>query len=224
MLDDFTPSFDLILTYSSKHQVVQLGNKIKPSAVQSAPNVEIFARPSTLAPTRTLSSNVSYTLALTDPDATSRVDPKMGEMCHWLVTGIRLPAESHEFHAKPAVGSTRGHVHFQGENLDGEATEELMPYKPPAPPPKTGYHRYVFVLLAPASEDASKELKKPKDRPHWGYGKIGKGVRDWAEDNDLVPVGMQIHKDLENSRRLTRSAQEPIFSGPKTRSSETFTA
>ena len=67
---------------------------------------------------------------------------------------------------------------------------ELMSYIPPSPPPKTGYHRYVFVLLAPQDpKDGGKKLEKPKDRPHWGYGKVGAGVREWAKDNRLVPVG-----------------------------------
>lgn len=68
--------------------------------------------------------------------------------------------------------------------------QEIIPYLPPTPPPKTGYHRYVFVLLAPAIEEGLKgELTKPEDRPHWGYGKVGAGVREWADENDLVAVG-----------------------------------
>ncbi len=67
-----------------------------------------------------------------------------------------------------------------------------MPYLPPTPPPKTGYHRYIFVLLAPATEEGIHgELTKPKDRPHWGYGKVGAGVREWANENGLVAVGKQ---------------------------------
>ena len=31
-------------------------------------------------------------------------------------------------------------------------------------------------------------LSVPKDRQHWGMGKKGGGVRDWAEANELVPV------------------------------------
>ena len=54
------------------------------------------------------------------------------------------------------------------------------------------YHRYVFVLLASETEERpTKELTKPKDRPHWGYGKIGAGVREWADENGLVVVGKQ---------------------------------
>ena len=61
---------------------------------------------------------------------------------------------------------------------------------PPAPPKGTGKHRYVFVLLASDDEDYSRKgLNKTKERPHWGYGAIGKGVREWAFENALVPVG-----------------------------------
>ena len=72
----------------------------------------------------------------------------------------------------------------------GSGIQELVPYFPPTPPPKTGYHRYVFVLLAPkANDEPQGHLKKPKDRPHWGYGKVGAGVREWAEENHLVAIG-----------------------------------
>ncbi|MCJ1297605.1 hypothetical protein MMC08_000392 [Hypocenomyce scalaris] len=111
----------------------------------------------------------------------------MAQMCHWIVTNITLSssaAEGEEYVLTPMF-------------------DELMSYVPPSPPPKTGYHRYVFALLAPSSSittaaiDTSSttitanglDLKKPKDRPHWGYGKVGKGVRDWAEENKLTVVG-----------------------------------
>lgn len=71
--------------------------------------------------------------------------------------------------------------------------KELMSYLPPTPPPKTGYHRYVFVLLAPNEKhdqsDEQQKIKKPEERAHWGYGTVGKGVQKWAEDNELIAVG-----------------------------------
>ena len=66
---------------------------------------------------------------------------------------------------------------------------ELVEYLPPSPPPKTGDHRYVFALLAPVGDGGAGELKRPKERPHWGYGKVGKGVSDWADENGLTVVG-----------------------------------
>lgn len=72
--------------------------------------------------------------------------------------------------------------------LEGQVTE-VMEYLPPSPPQNTGDHRYVFVLLAPDGNQAGRELSKPKDRPHWGYGKAGSGVGKWARQNGLVAVG-----------------------------------
>ena len=51
----------------------------------------------------------------------------------------------------------------------------------------------MFVLLAPVGVGGSGELKKPKDRPHWGYGKVGKGVSEWADENGLTVVGENIY-------------------------------
>ncbi|KAL8730606.1 MAG: hypothetical protein Q9166_003919 [cf. Caloplaca sp. 2 TL-2023] len=217
VLDDFTPSFSLNITYPSSHKSVKQGNNFKPSEVSSSPDVlgnrlkdsavasapEIYINAigdnDDSTPTPTIGGNTTYTLALTDPDATSRSDPKMAEMCHWLLTGIssgkdsllhvvHLPAEIHGM-----VPNSQIDMLETQDIVASSKPTELMSYYPPAPPPKTGYHRYVFVLLAPkansggAREDAG--LKKPKERPHWGYGKIGKGVRDWAEENGLTPVG-----------------------------------
>ena len=96
-----------------------------------------------------------------------------------------------------AVGSGRG-------NLPEERrVEELVEYMQPAPPPGTGEHRYVFVLLEPDSaEDGGQRrpLRKPADRPHFGYGKVGKGVMDWAGDNGLVPVGQLISQSTFTRR------------------------
>ena len=166
--------------------MVDLGNKIKPKKVTSPPVFNIDALP--IGPTRTFRGNTTYTLVLSDPDATSRADPIKSQMCHWIVTNLTLPLQfpNHDgaFDELPAFLSAKG-------SNDNEI-EEIMPYLPPTPPPKTGYHRYVFILLAPETEeDIQRELTKPKDRPHWGYGKIGAGVGEWAAENGLVAVGKQ---------------------------------
>lgn len=68
--------------------------------------------------------------------------------------------------------------------------KDVMPYKPPGPPKKTGKHRYVFVLLAPANGTSEElHLTKPKTRQRWGTGKERHGVRDWAADNGLAVIG-----------------------------------
>ncbi len=122
----------------------------------------------------------------------------MAEMCHWILTGITT--DHNTLDLTPALQavvvadtSPFSKTELQSPEIstsNNNKPNELMSYYPPAPPPKTGYHRYVFVLLAPKTgSEAFGGLKKPKERPHWGYGKVGKGVRDWAEDNGLTPMG-----------------------------------
>lgn len=171
VLDDFEPSVSIHLSYPSKHNV-KLGNSINPKHVASQPNLDIYA--SEPIASRTLKSNATYVLALTDPDATSRSNPTKAQMCHWVATNITV--------------SSSASVPLDVSEFRSAGPFDLIEYFPPTPPPKTGYHRYVFVVL---TSDSDKEVKpkKPKDRPHWGYGRIGAGVREWAEENSLVVVG-----------------------------------
>ncbi|KIM98862.1 hypothetical protein OIDMADRAFT_19887 [Oidiodendron maius Zn] len=105
------------------------------------------------------------TIVLTDPDAPSRENPIWGEMCHWIAI-------------------TGGYSLDAGFNI-GDGGEEIVSYKPPAPPPRTGYHRYVFLLL----EGDNSNLTAPSQRQHWGTGMEGHGVRDWATNERLEVVG-----------------------------------
>lgn len=162
VLDDFTPSYSVHVSYATAHENVQLGNDIPVSAVQSRPIFEFHA----LSPDDHADKDRVFTLILTDPDAKSRESPNISEMCHWIMTNLTAPAP-------------------QPLNTFKTKEGELVEYLPPSPPPKTGKHRYVFVLL----EGKTKHLAAPKARPHWGYGKIRHGVRDWAEEHDLEVVG-----------------------------------
>ncbi len=163
VLDDFQPTYSLSVTYPKSHEFVHLGNDLPVVAVSSRPAFGFHAVSAKEG--ASVSSNKTFTLILTDPDAKSRDDPKWSEMCHWIVTNLTTPATS-EF----AV-SKEG---------------ELVEYLPPTPPPKTGKHRYVFVLL---EDEKGQSLSAPKDRKHWGYGKVRHGVRDWAEEHKLKVVG-----------------------------------
>jgi len=62
-----------------------------------------------------------YTLAKVDPDAPSREDPKFREWRHWLVVNI------------PGSDIVKG--------------QTISSYMGPGPPPKTGLHRYIFLLF-----------------------------------------------------------------------------
>jgi len=161
VLDDFEPQYYLDITYPKHHETVMLGNDIPVKAVSKRP---AFTFHSLLSRTGE-DKNSTLTLVLTDPDATSRDDPKLAEMCHWIVTNLTAPISE----IPPR----------------SERSGELEEYLPPRPPEKTGRHRYVFVLL----EGDTTDIKPPKERVHWGYGKIRHGVRDWAQENGLDVVG-----------------------------------
>ncbi|ETI20167.1 hypothetical protein G647_08201 [Cladophialophora carrionii CBS 160.54] len=181
VLDDFEPSYYLDINYPKSHETVLLGNDLPVDAVSSRPVFTFHSIDKSYYPTRRRSKKSdpcttrterkksTFTLILTDPDAKSRDNPKMSEMCHWILTNLTTPIEL---------------PHDLQEPLKAKPGE-IEEYLPPGPPPKTGAHRYVFVLL----EGDTTNLKPPADRKHWGYGKPRHGVRDWAKENGLTVVG-----------------------------------
>ena len=78
-LDDFKPSCYLSVFYNSSGEKVFLGNKLKPSYTKEAPKARIWC-----AKSEAEAHPKGYTIALTDPDAPSRKDPKWSEICHWI--------------------------------------------------------------------------------------------------------------------------------------------
>jgi phosphatidylethanolamine-binding protein len=186
VLDDFEPSQYLDISYPDSHESVLLGNDIPVDSVSSRPVFTFHAiEPATYAyPARNRAPRIrpqssvdqkqstTYTLILTDPDAKSRQNPKWSEMCHWILTNLTTPL------SLPLPGL------FNPQLLKPKAGE-LVEYKPPGPPPKTGPHRYVFVLL----EGDTRHVEAPSERQHWGYDKPRHGVRDWAKENGLKVVG-----------------------------------
>lgn len=121
-------------------------------------------------------------MTLTDPDAPSRDDPKWSEFCHWIATGLATSDDEDSSCSLPLTLALK--------DLD-----DVMSYYPPGPPEKTGKHRYVLFVFAPANGTTDElDLSKPEDRKHWGYEYEGErvGVRRWSLENGLVPVGMFI--------------------------------
>ncbi|KAI9740534.1 MAG: hypothetical protein M1834_005115 [Cirrosporium novae-zelandiae] len=167
----FVPSHSVVLTYPQWHNDVDLGRRLHPKHLQEPPAFVII-------PFNSANDTVDkiYTLILTDPDAPSRSNPKWSEICHWIATNITV-AGLPEFQD--------GDMRILGVDLE-PTIGQLIDYMPPSPPPNTGFHRYVFVLLEGSIDQV---LKAPQERKHWGYGKKRHGVRDWAKDNELKPVG-----------------------------------
>jgi len=127
-----------------------------------------------------LNSGIQLTIALTDPDAPSRDNPKWSQICHWIATDVHLTPSS--------SSSDNNDDDFSLD--DSHDLTTIMPYKPPGPPPKTGKHRYVFVALAPRNGTTERlNLSTPKDRQRWGFEGERAGLREWARENGLGVVG-----------------------------------
>jgi len=164
VVDDFQPKCFVAPYYrkSKKDQPkpVALGNIFKEPNTKERPSLKVYCPH--------IKSTPGLTIALTDPDAPSRDDPKWSEMCHWIAMIYTPEEDNHEIDLN---------VHID--------EKELVEYKPPGPPAKTGYHRYVFLLL----EGDNTNLTAPEDRQHWGTGKERHGVRDWAKKEGLKVIG-----------------------------------
>nr|POF12783.1 uncharacterized protein CFP56_09934 [Quercus suber] len=165
VLDTFTTQLSLHVSW--QHATAKLGTTISPSEMQKPPSIA-FTRPS-LVKDELAKPPPQLTLALTDPDAPSHSDPRWSQVCHWIATQLDPTSDT--------------------LNLT-----DVMPYKPPGPPPKTGKHRYVFVVLAPLNGTRERlNLRKPAERFHWGYddgkGNGRDGLRTWAAEMGLGVVG-----------------------------------
>jgi len=168
VIDDFIPAMLLEARWSSVE--ADLGNTLEPKKLEDAPSLSLWGDDD---------DEIEFVIALTDPDAPSRDDPRWSEFCHWIATskGSLLPGAG--------AGSDTPMVHLSG-------LSEIVPYKAPGPPEGTGKHRYVFLAFVAANGTTEKlHLSEPSDRKHWGYDTEDgetRGVRDWAKENGLIPV------------------------------------
>jgi len=163
VIDEFTPSVFLQAEFPSGSEV-QLGNTLKKEDTQSIPKITITPSNDTYS-----STPATYTLCMTDPDAPSASNPKNSEFLHWLITDI-----------KPETGV-----------IDIDDTKELMKWMGPAPPAKTGKHRYVLLFFK--NHNGKERLPEVEERKHWGLrGEDGnrRGARDFARKHGLTLVGV----------------------------------
>lgn len=196
VVEDFNPLCYLTITYPASHVSVSLGNKLIPNDTQNAPTVEVscpldFAyQPkdadagaelvledylvASLPIEKSANELGPFTIVLIDPDVPSR--KVANQMCHWIAA-LSTPVKAPPVHASSSFDLS--------PFMDLENPIEMVPYKAPRPPPKTGYHRYVFLLF---SGDNS-NLTVPTERENWGMGEKGLGVKEWAKTQGLQVVG-----------------------------------
>ncbi|KAL5537773.1 hypothetical protein UlMin_045786 [Ulmus minor] len=77
VVDSFSPSVRMIVTYNSNKQVAN-GHELMPSIISSRPRVDIGGE----------DMRAAYTVIMTDPDAPSPSDPYLREHLHWMVADI----------------------------------------------------------------------------------------------------------------------------------------
>lgn len=170
VIDSFKPLLTVNITWSSG-VTAEYGNTIDPDKTQNMPDVQLIDAVPNSSGCSEFMPMPQLTLAMTDPDAPSRDDPEWSEICHWIATDVPRNFDGCKYRVRSKL-------------------KDVMPYKPPGPPPKTGKHRYVFIALAPINGTAERlNLKKPGDRQHWGFDKERQGLRMWAEDMGLEVVG-----------------------------------
>ncbi|KAI8940430.1 hypothetical protein NX059_004118 [Plenodomus lindquistii] len=178
VIDDFLPSLTLSVSWSKKE--AKLGNTIKPKKLQKQPDIVLHDITNNIDASAV---GISYVITLTDPDAPSRDNPEWSEMCHWIATNVSISQKTFSILPLPEFGLT------EQTTSKHEEPDDVVEYKPPGPPKKSGKHRYVFLVFAPKNGTSETlHLTKPKDRQHWGTGTERGGVRDWAFENGLVPV------------------------------------
>ncbi|KAK4458703.1 phosphatidylethanolamine-binding protein [Cladorrhinum samala] len=170
VVDDFTPSLLLSVSWPDTDQKAKLGNTLKPEDLKDTPSISL--KPIASSDQLNISSETSIVVVATDPDAPSRDDPKWSEFCHWIAVTRSSTPDAMVL------------------SLDRDKLRDVISYKPPGPPEKTGKHRYVFLALVPANGTTEElHLAKPGERKHWGFGEAVNGVRKWAGENGLIVVG-----------------------------------
>ncbi|KAJ2904798.1 PEBP-like protein [Zalerion maritima] len=143
-LQDFTISYPTC--------EVKLGNELTPELTAAEPSI-VFPG---------AEDGGSYTLAMLDPDAPTRMDPMFRSFRHWVVTGVKK------------VGG--GGKLRLGKNA-------TTPYRPPGPRPNSGVHRYTFILFKePDAFEVPKDAKEHgaalEERRSWN-------AMDFAETSGL---------------------------------------
>ncbi|KAH9837981.1 PEBP-like protein [Rhodofomes roseus] len=159
----FQSSVLLTISYPNGQEVL-LGNTLTAEAAREEP--EIVFMPLSLSPeqadvpapvdadgqgTDAPVGEVAYTLAMVDPDAPGRDDPRFRCFRHWLITGLKAPPRTASRTASPYALKTE---------------PATTPYRPPGPRPASGLHRYTFLLWQEPS--TTETLRLPADAPEYG--------------------------------------------------------
>ncbi|GJE99996.1 PEBP-like protein [Phanerochaete sordida] len=162
---NFTPTHLFSVLYAAGGgKEVLLGNEFAKEETEDEPLVSFAPMNMTVQEADSTGEGAggdpSYTLAMLDPDVPSRANPEFKSFRHWVVTGLKSPAE-------PSSASTTS----SSAALKTQAA--ITPYRPPGPRPNSGVHRYTFLLfLEPPSgvqipHDAPEHFNELEQRRSW---------------------------------------------------------
>ncbi|KAK6457904.1 phosphatidylethanolamine-binding protein [Scheffersomyces xylosifermentans] len=191
VVDPFETQGLLTIEYNKSEQVA-LGNTLKVAKTQNKPVIQFTLNsPNQEGVIESISDEDRFILVLTDPDAPSNTDHKWSEYAHWLISDLQLSnVKKEDKDSEPEIS----HI------LDYSKGVEHLSYQGPGPPPKTGKHRYVFLLYK--QDPNAKNLETPPSRPTWGTDVPGSGVRDWIKKNaagsKLLGVNFFYAQDEDN--------------------------
>lgn len=164
VVDKFDTHGLLTIEYSPE-SLVTLGNTLKVKDTQKSPKIQFTLNSPNQEEELQVEQEDRFLLVLTDPDAPSNSDHKWSEYCHWIAKDLTLNTNNAQEDSLSTV-------------LDLSKATHIVPYEGPAPPEKTGKHRYVFLLY---KQDPSVKYEPPKDRPTWGTDTPGLGVAEWIK-------------------------------------------
>lgn len=163
--EKFEPHGLLTIEYSPEC-LVTLGNTLKVKDTQKSPKIQFTLNSPNQEQELQVEKEDRFMLVLTDPDAPSNSDHKWSEYCHWIATDLHLNTNN----------ATEDNLLTI---LDLSVANHIVPYEGPAPPEKTGKHRYVFLLY---KQDPNAKFTPPSGRPTWGTDVAGSGVREWIKE------------------------------------------
>ncbi|ELR19823.1 uncharacterized protein ACA1_133360 [Acanthamoeba castellanii str. Neff] len=163
VLATVTPALTLQLKYGSKG--VTEGQELKPSEVQHQPTVDWDA-----------DENALYTLAMVDPDAPSRDDPKDREV--YVDTNVDVVVVIVGLTLWLSTGAIGCRI------KEGDL---LTPYQGAAPPPGSGEHRYVLVLFKQPDRIVPEKMSNDT------AGRKSFKIEAWAKKNYMLPALAATH-------------------------------
>ncbi|KAL0572054.1 hypothetical protein V5O48_009912 [Marasmius crinis-equi] len=165
--EDFNPSVLFSVIYPSGKEAL-LSSELTREDTLDEPEINftpMVVSDEAAGDSTTDGGETTYTLVMTDPDAPSRAEPKYRQFRHWVITGLKSPAESAR----------------ETENLVAlKAKPSTTPYRPPGPPPGSGFHRYTFLLFQEPRggysipQDAKEYGAALEERRSWNAVEFGK--------------------------------------------------